>query len=547
MQEELLQFRLQKMDVKSAFLYGRIKEEVYVDDIIFGSTKKKLCNEFERLMKDIFHMSSIGELTFFLGFQVKQKEDGIFISQDKYVTEVLRKFNLSDAKTASTPVDTEKPLVKDADGDDIDVHLYRSMIRSLMYLTASRPDIMYVVCGEGSTVPVESHHTPSGAPTTSQPPFSSPSRIPTRQETEVPQPSSPTHTHVADEVASTGVDVRHEGPATTVTSLDAGQGSGKTPSMPYDLPLPRVNTLGSDEGSMTLQELTILCTTLSQKVESFEANLKQTKQVYEAAYTKLIMKVERLEKTVKTSKARRQERYTQGEAHSQPKDQLRVLSAAKVLADAAKVHTYTRRRRAVNTASDGISTASRIVSTTGTSMPVSTASMIDKEAGSSKRDVEEELEHEGSKKQKTSEALGLAQEQPDNRQYWKIIIVGNHTKVYQFFDDMLKVFDRDDLVMLWYLVKERFNSTEPTDDKERVLWVELKRLFKPDTNDELWESHKYMFDITWRLYDTCGIHHVSTKEGMNIYMLVENEYPLSKGILTQMLCVKLMVEEDRKM
>nr|GEU47394.1 hypothetical protein [Tanacetum cinerariifolium] len=88
---------------------------VYVDDIIFGSTKKELCNKFERLMKDKFHMSSIGELTFFLGLQVKQKEDRIFISQDKYVTKVLRKFNLSDVKTASTLVDTEKPLVKEAD------------------------------------------------------------------------------------------------------------------------------------------------------------------------------------------------------------------------------------------------------------------------------------------------------------------------------------------------------------------------------------------------------------------------------------------------
>nr|GEW56057.1 putative ribonuclease H-like domain-containing protein [Tanacetum cinerariifolium] len=101
------------MDANSAFLYERIEEEVYVDDIIFGSTKKELCTEFERLMKDKFQMSSMGELTFFLGLQVKQKEDGIFISQDKYVTEVLRKFNFSDVKSANTPVDTEKTLVKD--------------------------------------------------------------------------------------------------------------------------------------------------------------------------------------------------------------------------------------------------------------------------------------------------------------------------------------------------------------------------------------------------------------------------------------------------
>ncbi|GKB31045.1 putative ribonuclease H-like domain-containing protein [Tanacetum coccineum] len=119
---------------------------VYVDDIIFGSTNKELCTGFEKLMKDKFQMSSMGELTFFLGLQVQQKEDGIFISQDKYVDEILKKFNYTDVKSASTPVDLEKPLVKDRDANDVDVHLYRSMIGSLMYLTTSRPDIMFAVC-----------------------------------------------------------------------------------------------------------------------------------------------------------------------------------------------------------------------------------------------------------------------------------------------------------------------------------------------------------------------------------------------------------------
>nr|GEZ06348.1 putative ribonuclease H-like domain-containing protein [Tanacetum cinerariifolium] len=98
--------------------------EVYVNDIIFGSTKKELCTEFEKLMHDKFQMSLIGELTFFLGLQVKQKLDGIFISQDKYVDEILRKFKYADVKPANTPMDKEKALLKDSDGDDVDVHLY---------------------------------------------------------------------------------------------------------------------------------------------------------------------------------------------------------------------------------------------------------------------------------------------------------------------------------------------------------------------------------------------------------------------------------------
>nr|GEX42910.1 hypothetical protein [Tanacetum cinerariifolium]GEX67962.1 hypothetical protein [Tanacetum cinerariifolium] len=119
--------------------------QVYVDDIIFRSTNKEQCKAFEKLMKDKFQMSSLGELTFFLELQVKQKDDGIFISQDKYVAEILRKFGFTYVKSASTPIETEKPLLKDPNGEDVDVHIYRSMIGSLMYLTSSRPDIMFAV------------------------------------------------------------------------------------------------------------------------------------------------------------------------------------------------------------------------------------------------------------------------------------------------------------------------------------------------------------------------------------------------------------------
>ncbi|GKE58855.1 hypothetical protein Tco_1498040, partial [Tanacetum coccineum] len=168
-----------------------------------------------------------------------------------------------------------------------------------------------VVQGEGSTHPVESHRTPISALLTSQPLVSPTSRRTTRQEYVVPQPRSPTQTPIADEVTSTGVDVRYGGATTTVTGLEAVQGSGnidKTPTMPYDSPLPRVNILGSDEGSMTQQELMVFCTTLSKKVESLQTDLKQTKQIYGTAYTKIIKKVKKLEKTVKYSQARRRAR-----------------------------------------------------------------------------------------------------------------------------------------------------------------------------------------------------------------------------------------------
>nr|GEZ07307.1 uncharacterized mitochondrial protein AtMg00810-like [Tanacetum cinerariifolium] len=101
--------------------------QIYVDDIIFGATNKDLCKSFKKLMKDKFQMNSMGQLTFFLSLQVKQKKDGISISQDKYVAEILRKFGLTKGKSASTPIDTEKPLLKDPDGEDVDVHTYSSI------------------------------------------------------------------------------------------------------------------------------------------------------------------------------------------------------------------------------------------------------------------------------------------------------------------------------------------------------------------------------------------------------------------------------------
>ncbi|GJX11633.1 putative ribonuclease H-like domain-containing protein [Tanacetum coccineum] len=180
-------FVVYQMYVKSAFLYGKIEEEVYVcqppgfedpdfpdrvykvEKALYGLHQSLrawyeivstylLNNGFQRgkIDKTLFikmdksdillvQMSSMGKLTFFLGLQVKQKKDGIFISQDKYVTEILKKFGFTDVKTTSTPMETQKPLL-DEDGEEVDVHLYRSMIGSLMYLTSSRPNIMFAVC-----------------------------------------------------------------------------------------------------------------------------------------------------------------------------------------------------------------------------------------------------------------------------------------------------------------------------------------------------------------------------------------------------------------
>ncbi|GJU31052.1 putative ribonuclease H-like domain-containing protein [Tanacetum coccineum] len=144
------------MDVKSAFLYGKIEEEVYVcqppgfEDPDFPDRVYKV----EKALYGLHQAPKAWYETYVnllvdKGLQVKQKEDG---SEDKYVTEILKKFGFSDVKTTSTPMETHKPLIKDADGDDVDEHLYRSMIGSLMYLTYSRPNIMFTATAKAKTV-----------------------------------------------------------------------------------------------------------------------------------------------------------------------------------------------------------------------------------------------------------------------------------------------------------------------------------------------------------------------------------------------------------
>ncbi|GJT65307.1 putative ribonuclease H-like domain-containing protein [Tanacetum coccineum] len=297
-----------QMDVKSVFLYGTIEEEVYVcqplgfedpqfpdkvykveklymvyikllehgrsdillvqvyvDDIIFGSTKKSLCVEFEQMMHKRFQMSSMGELTFFLRL---------------------------------------------------------SMIGSLMYLTASKPTIMFVVytCIKFQVTPKVSHLNAvkrifrylKGQPKMGLwYPRDSPFDLEAFFDSDYAGASLDRKSITGDETVYKECEDRTERAATTVSSLKAEQDSGSGP---------RFHSLGSDEGSVILNELTILCTKLSKNVDTLESDLKQTKLTYGAAYTKLIMKVKKLEHKVKSSKARRRVRLVVSECEDELED-----------------------------------------------------------------------------------------------------------------------------------------------------------------------------------------------------------------------------------
>jgi hypothetical protein len=132
---------------------------VYVYDIIFRCNKDSLVQCFSSTMESEFEMSMIGELSFFLGLQITQRSEGMFISQEKYLREMLKRFQMEDSKPVGTPMVTGCKLSKDDDSPDVDQSSYMSMIGSLMYITTSCPEIMHAIgmVGRYQFAPKQSH------------------------------------------------------------------------------------------------------------------------------------------------------------------------------------------------------------------------------------------------------------------------------------------------------------------------------------------------------------------------------------------------------
>ncbi|GJY69505.1 hypothetical protein Tco_0472487 [Tanacetum coccineum] len=153
-------------------------------------------------------------------------------------------------------------------------------------------------------------------------------------------------------------------------------------------------------------------------------------------------------------------------------------------------------------------------------------------AGSSKRAAEEELDQDSSKRQKTSESSELAEETRDKEA-----------------DEL----SQEELQQMMIIIPEQGMNVEALQTKYPIIDWEIytegsgNDVVESDIDDELWKLQKHIHDLTWKLYDSCGVHHVSTEKGIDIYMLVEKEYPLSRGTLTLMLVAKLLVDQDNEM
>ncbi|GKA85119.1 putative reverse transcriptase, RNA-dependent DNA polymerase, partial [Tanacetum coccineum] len=520
-------FMVYQMDMKSAFLYGRIKEEVYVCQPL-GFEDPDNLEKVYKVVKALYGLHQAPRACY----------ETLAKSMLMTLSLALQRSCVLNVRTASTLMDTEKTLLKDLDGDDVYINLYMSMIRLLMYLTSSRPDIMFAYPRDSSFDLVA------------------------YSDSDYARAS-------LDRKSTTGV-----WQTATAKTLDNGE-------------IELTATIDGKVKTVTEGSVRRHLQLADDDVESLETDLKQTKLIYGDAYAWLIKKVKKLEKTGRKIAAMYQDlgiSLVQHDAEIQGRyghdmefdfdfDAAKKVSTASAAVTTASVAVSTAsptRNTGVSTTVD-ITMVETLVCISGrvqqktkqlkgysfdeiktlfeiTMRSVDTFVPIESEvdravpelaARSLKRVAKEELDQESSKRQKTGESSELAEEPRDKeadelsqeelqqmmiivpeqginvealqtkypiidweiytegtRKYWKIIRVGNHTEVHHFFDDMLKAFDRDDLVMLWSLVKEKFNSTEPTDDKEREIWVELKRLFEPDIDDELWKHQKHIQDLT---------------------------------------------------
>ncbi|GJY70886.1 hypothetical protein Tco_0474589 [Tanacetum coccineum] len=444
--------------------------------------------------------------------------------------------------------------------------------------------------GEGLANPTDPHHTPTIIqPSTSQPQKKQISRRSKRKDTEVPQPSGPT-TNVADEAVNEEMDDSLVRAATTALSLEAEHDSGninKTQSRatPNEPSSPGTssggNTLRSGEDSLKLQELMELCTNLQQRVLGLETI--KTTQATEIASLKSRVRVgssRRVESSedeglgeldVTPPNYDAQRNTTLGATSQYMHTTLAELKSTKPKAVKAKTEAdYQLAQRLQAQEQEELTDEEKARLTELVEENSKKAEAEIAQESSSKR-AGDELEQENVKKQKvdedkeTLELQSLMEVVPDEEEvsidvvplatkpptivdwkihkkgkksYYQIIRADGKSKMYRVFSQMLKSFSREDLEDLYKLVKAKYGLTRLVEGLDLILWGDLKTMFEPHVEDQVWKNQDNYSVLDWKLYVSCGVHSLR-KHNVYIHILVEKRYPLTPAIITNMLNKKL--------
>nr|GEX62419.1 putative ribonuclease H-like domain-containing protein [Tanacetum cinerariifolium] len=489
--------------------------QVYVDDIIFGSSNPQLCREFEALMHEKFQMSAMGELNFFLGLQVLQKEDGIFLSQDKYIGDILKKFGYSDVKSSNTLMDKENPWGKDGTRKDVDLHLYRSMIRSLMYLTASRQDIMFAVsaCARHQVIPKELQVLEDREGVAAK--QSGDDALIKRRSINEGEAANERISNDSNDIARVltsmdaatvlagGIDVPtssgsipNAGPPATVIST--GSKVGPTAS-------PIVTSYSRRKGKEVMAE----SDTLEKQRLQEQIDAQVSRELEEQQEKEDMRMNEQIARDAEVARIHAKEEL-QGMIDSLDKSNETIAKYLKEYQEFASELPLEKRIELISDLVKFQENYFKVKDFKGMTFEEIEAKFAEvwKQVEDfipmgSKEEAERlkrkglNLEQEHVKKQKSSEEAPEMEKSTEEiteekmkemmqlRSYWKIIRLGGSSACYQFFIDLLKQLNREDLNQLWDLVKEYLSIRLATSEKEMELWVELKRLYEPDPEDEL--------------------------------------------------------------
>ncbi|GJW75227.1 hypothetical protein Tco_0134597 [Tanacetum coccineum] len=343
----------------------------------------------------------------------------------------------------------------------------------------------------------------------------------------------------------------------------------------YDSTLLGVNIPGSDEERLEQHELidNVPSTPHDSPLlgEGLESHLKKTKKLYATAFKKLINRVMSFEDELKFQKSKSKRRRLtlvtfedEGDLVTEdPSKPGRILIEemdldARISLVSPHVEVQGSPQRNADTTADDLTLAETLIEIIKSAAKDKTETQRMDQVHQAAQGftetewddvlarvaVDEDFVHwfqAGSGEEQSAEK----EKELSEEELQKLLVI---VPVEELVIQPLQIFNRDNLVKLWDLVKERFSITEPIDDKEKELCVELKRFFKPDKDDILWKLQMYMHDpLVWRLYDTCGVYHVSLVRGHDIFMLVEKEYPLTRGTLGLMMVARLLVEADSEM
>nr|GEX47795.1 retrovirus-related Pol polyprotein from transposon TNT 1-94 [Tanacetum cinerariifolium] len=461
--------------------YCRLNGQDEIDD--FVTDFEIGVNEMNKILKtnvicdEVLIVWIEGELTFFLGLQVKQKDDEIFIIQDTYVAKILRKCGFTYVKSASTPIETENDLLKDPDGEDVDVHIYSKELASPKQ-TALGKDISNLFMAGVNTPRYDEDSIELIELMVFKEDASNRGKIET---IDVDEDITLMNVEKDEEVVAMDVEPQGRINQEDVNAINKG------------VNLVEPTLFNDEEVTMTMAQ------TLSKMKEEKAKLLDEQKaqKLHNDEVQKATVKDKQKKDDMEELKCYKNN----------------MMTKRKILIGMLLLSKF---KKGILTISRSIKVSKRNMSPQlkpGKNMIIYLKNMAEHKIGhfrgmtyDKKRVGDETLLQESFKKLKAVEVsiFESTQEIPSN--------------------DLKEMSEEDvqnikDLVALWNLVKEKFSSAVPNVDKEKALWVELKRLFEPDANDVLWKLQRYMHaPLTWKLYTDCGVHHVSSTRGHDIFM-----------------------------